>query len=67
MRVGQFWEALPTVFYNVLFVGKQPFHGGVLGFRFGLEIAKEQLSFEEEADWPDPLWALVVVPAMRVV
>ena len=67
MGVGQLWEALPTVFPNVFFVRKQPFHGGMLGFRLGFKIAKEKLSFQEEADWPDPLGALMVVPAMRVV
>lgn len=67
MGVGQLGESLPTIFRNVLLVRKKPFHSGVCGFRFGLEIAKEELSFEEEADWPDPLWALVVVPAMCVV
>ena len=67
MGVGQLWQALPTVFGNVLLVRNKPFHGGMRGFRFGFEIAKEKLSFEEEADWPDPLWALMVVPAMRVV
>ena len=67
MGVGQLWEALPAVFPDVFLVRKQPFHGGVLGFHLRFEIAEEELSFEEEADWPDPLGALVVVPAMRVV
>ena len=64
MRVGELWETLPSVGHDMALMWKQPFHRLLGSFFLGVVVIKDQLSFEEESDWPNPFWTLMVVPTI---
>lgn len=67
MRVGQLRQALPFILDDMFLVRKQPLHSVLPSLLFGWIVHKDELCLQEEANWPDPLWALMIVESMGVI